>query len=162
MPPVAPKPPRVVNVTWAGEQRFDVLGSGKAPSRIDADSATGPGPFDTMLGAFAACSATDALDILKKRRTPAERFSITITGERAPAIPARLVRATLEFHIDGPGIDREGAEHAVELSVAKYCSVGSSLDPAIPVLVSVTLNGTPGKGKEVTPALRGQGPGVGN
>jgi putative redox protein len=138
------KPPSVVNVTWGGEQRFDVGRTGRTPSRVDAGGLTGPGPVDMLLGALGACVSVDALEILAKRRTPVERYSVVVTGDRAQTIPARVVRVHLEFRIDGAGIDRTAAENAVRLSVTKYCSVRSSFDPAIPVICTVTLNGEKG------------------
>jgi putative redox protein len=83
----------------------------------------------------------DVVDILAKRRTPAEYLSVDVTGERAAAVPARLVRLLLAFTIDGAGIDRSAAERAIDLAVTKYCSVRASLDPAIPVEFTLTLNG---------------------
>jgi putative redox protein len=139
------RPPSVVTATWKGEQRFDVSRNGAAvSSRIDAKGATGPGPVDMLLGALAACAAVDALEILAKRRTPAQRLTAKAIGDRADAVPARVTRVVLEYQIDGPGIDREAAERAVYLGVSKYCSVRNSLDPHMPILVSVTLNGEPG------------------
>jgi putative redox protein len=144
MPTSQTKPPSVVNVVWNGEQRFDVNRTGRPSSRVDAAGATGPGPVDTLLGALGACASVDALEILAKRRTPVERLSVVVTGDRAQTVPARVVRIQLEFQIDGAGIDRTDAERAVKLSITKYCSVRSSLDPAIPVLYTVTLNGEKG------------------
>ena len=145
------RPPSVVNATWNGEHRFDISRAGASvSSRIDAKGATGPGPVDTMLGALAACAAVDALDILAKRRTPAERLSVKVIADRADAVPARVTRVLLEYTIDGTGIEREPAERAVDLAVSKYCSVRSSLDPSIPVVVSVMLNGEAGAEKVTT------------
>ncbi len=142
-PPV--RPPSHVRATWVGEHRFDVGRPGAVTARIDAGGPTGPGPVDTLLSALAACTAVDVLDILAKRRTPAERLVIDVMGDRARAIPARVTRVLLTYEIDGRGIDRASAERAVDLAVSKYCSVRGSLDPAIPVQFSVTLNGEAGQ-----------------
>lgn len=138
------KPPSVVNVTWNGEQRFDVGRTGRPSARVDAAGVTGPGPVDTFLGALGSCASVDTIEILAKRRTPVERLLVVVTGDRAQTIPARVVRVHLEFQIDGAGIDRTAAEQAVELSITKYCSVRSSIDPATPVIRTVTLNGEKG------------------
>jgi len=143
----AHKPPVVVRATWTGERRFDVgrPGPGGGPTaHIDASSTTALSPVETLVAALATCATVDVIDILAKHRTPVERLAITVTGERAQAIPARLTRATLEFQVEGKGIDRANAERAVDLSLTKYCSVRSSLDPAIPIGFSVTLNGEAG------------------
>ncbi len=129
-----PKKQNRVVVRWDGEHRFDAsrLGS-KHGIRIDADAATGPGPVDTLLSALAACTAVDVVDILEKRRTPVQGLTVEVVGDRANAIPARLVRIVLQYRMRGAGIERQHAERAIELAVSKYCSVRDSLDPNMPV-----------------------------
>jgi len=138
-PPV--KPPVKVRTVWNGEHRFDFSRQGGIAQRIDADGKTGPGPMDSLLGSLIACASADVLDILAKGRTPVERLSVDAVGTRAHAVPARLVHVMLTFHVDGTGIERGAAERAIDLSVNKYCSVRSSLDPAIPIEWRLVLNG---------------------
>jgi len=136
----APKKQNRVVVRWDGDHRFDAgrLGS-QHTIRIDADATTGPGPVDTLLSALASCTAVDIVDILAKRRTPVEGLTVDVTGERATTTPARLTRIVLAYRMRGHGIEREHAERAIELSVTKYCSVRDSLDPAMPVEWTLTL-----------------------
>ena len=136
----APKKVNNVVVRWDGDHRFDAsrLGSEKA-IRIDADAATGPGPVDTLLSALAACTGVDVVDILAKRRTPVEGMTVEVRGERADAVPARLVKVHLAYKLRGAGIERAHAERAIELAVTKYCSVRDSLDPNLPVEWSLEL-----------------------
>jgi putative redox protein len=138
------KPPVHLRITWAGGQRFDGGRSGRPTARIDGSGETGPSPVDTLVNALAACAAVDVVEILEKRRTPPETLVIEAHAERADAIPARITRARLDFHITGAGIDRSNAERAIGLSITKYCSVRNSLDPNIPVEFSLTLNGEAG------------------
>jgi putative redox protein len=140
----AQKPIARVRISWGGEHRFDVGRPGSVTARIDAGGPSGPGPVDTFLSALAACASVDVVDILTKRRTPPTRLTVDITGDRANAIPARVTRLHLSYEIDGLAIDRGAAERAIDLAVSKYCSVRSSLDPAIPITSSLTLNGEPG------------------
>jgi putative redox protein len=140
-PKVPAKGPSRIRATWAGEHRFDSGRPGGPQARVDASGVEGQSPVDALLTAIATCTAVDVVDILAKRRTPAEYLSVDVTGERAAAVPARLVRLVLAYTIDGPGIDRSAAERAIDLAVTKYCSVRASLDPAIPVEFTLTLNG---------------------
>lgn len=129
-----------VVVRWDGDHRFDAsrLGSERT-IRIDSDAVTGPGPVDTLLSALASCTAVDVVDILEKRRTPVQGLTIEVSGDRAEAIPARLTRVVLNYRMRGAGIERVHAERAIELAVTKYCSVRDSLDPALPVEWTLTL-----------------------
>ena len=138
------KGPSRIRATWVGNHQFDTGRPGGPTARIDSAALTGQSPVDALLTALATCSAVDVEDILIKRRTPVQRMVVDVMAERAPAVPARLVRVTLTFEIDGPGIDRGAAERAIDLALGKYCSVRASLDPATPVEFSLTLNGETG------------------
>lgn len=130
----APKKVNNVVVRWDGEHRFDGSRLGSQHGiRIDADATTGPGPVDTLLCALAACTGTDVVDILEKRRTPVQGLTIEVRGDRAAAVPARLERIQITYKMRGVGIERAHAERAIELAVTKYCSVRDSLDAQMPV-----------------------------
>ena len=122
---------------------FDAGPAGRQ-HRIDAGAKEAPGPVETLLGAIASCSSVDIIDIIAKRKTPVERLSVSVVGERRPEFPRRLMKLDIEYRIDGAGIERDHAERAMQLSFEKYCSVGASLAPDILVTSSVTLNGEKG------------------
>ena len=125
---------------WVGEHRFDAGPDGRTVP-LDADSKAAPGPVETLLNAIATCSAVDVIDILAKRRTPAERLIVNVTATRRAEAPRRVMRLELEFQIDGAGIGVEHAERAIELSFEKYCSVAGSLAPDIVADTTLVLNG---------------------
>lgn len=126
--------------TWRGEHRFDAGPDGRTVA-VDADAKVAPGPVETLLNACATCSGVDVLDILAKRRTPAERFVVEVTATRRAEAPRRVERLELTFHVDGAGITAEHAERAIELSFEKYCSVAASLAPDIETETTLVLNG---------------------
>jgi putative redox protein len=125
---------------WAGEHRFDAGPEGRTVL-VDADSKTAPGPVETLLNAIATCGSVDIIDILAKRRTPAERFVVNVTATRRAEAPRRVMRLELEIQIDGKGIGLEHAERAIELAFEKYCSVAASLAPDIVAETMLVLNG---------------------
>jgi putative redox protein len=141
-PDAAPTAPVITRteVTWRGERSFDAGPAGRT-HRIDANAKEGPGPVETLLNALATCSATDIIDIIAKRNTPVERLVIRVTAERRPEYPRRVQHLTLEFQIDGAGIERIHAERAIQLSFERYCSVAASLAPDIVTEAKLTLNG---------------------
>ena len=140
--PTAPAGPVITKteVTWRGERLFDAGPSGRQ-HRIDAGAKEAPGPVETLLGSIATCSSVDIIDIIAKRKTPVERLSVTVVGERRPEYPRRLMKLHLEFRIEGAGIEREHAERAMQLSFERYCSVAASLAPDIEVDATLVLNG---------------------
>ncbi len=134
-------PTNRVEITWAGDRRFDAGRPGGPTIRLDGTAETGPGPVDALLAALGACTAIDVVEILAKRKTPVESLTIEVVGDRQDGIPKRVVRATLVYHMRGAGIERAHAERAIELAVTKYCSVRDSLDPAMPVEWRLELEG---------------------
>jgi putative redox protein len=139
--PTSVKP--VVTTTravWRGEHHFDAGPEGRT-APVDADSKTAPGPVETLLNAIATCSAVDVLDVLAKRRTPAERMIVNVTATRRAEAPRRVQRLGMEFTIDGAGITADHAERAIQLSFEKYCTVAASLASDIVAETTLVLNG---------------------
>jgi putative redox protein len=140
--PKAPAGPVIsrTEVTWRGERLFDAGPPGRQ-HRIDAGAKEAPGPVETLLSSIATCSSVDIIDIIAKRKTPVERLSVSVIGERRPEFPRRLMKLHLEYRIEGAGIEREHAERAMQLSFERYCSVAASLAPDIVVDATLELNG---------------------
>ena len=133
--------PAAARVVWAGEGRFDVGAVDGPAVRLDTSGKTGPGPVTAMLSALGGCVSVDVVEILAKRRTPVESLAVDVKAERINATPGRVVSATLNFIINGAGIDRIHAERAIDLALTKYCSVRDSLRTDTPVGWTLTLNG---------------------
>jgi putative redox protein len=142
--PSAPKPVVTrTEITWRGERLFDAGPPGRT-HRIDANAKEAPGPVETLLNAIAACASVDVIEIIAKRRTPVERLTVRLTGDRRTEAPRRLRHIQIEYDIEGTGIEREHAERAIQLSFERYCSVAASLAPDIVAEARLTLNGEPG------------------
>jgi putative redox protein len=129
---------------WQGEQRFDTGRVGGTVTRLDGTNETGQSPVDALLSALVACSGVDIVDILAKRRTPAERCVIDVTATRRGETPRRVLRFDIEYRIDGAGIERQHAERAIGLAIEKYCSVAATLKPDVVIETTLTLNGEEG------------------
>jgi putative redox protein len=140
-----PRKPNVVRASWSGEQRFDTSRPDGPVARLDGTGETGQSPPDALLSALATCSGIDVADILAKRRTPAERLSIDVEGDRREEHPRRFTRIRLVFRVDGAGIDAPQVERAIALSLEKYCSVAASLASDIVLETIAVVNGVTGK-----------------
>lgn len=132
--------PSRILVSWKSDRIFDAGREGRPAITLDGDGTTAPTPPDALLAALAACVSVDVVDILAKRRTPVEKYSVEALGERMDSIPRRFRHITLNISITGAGIERGPAEHAIDLAVNKYCSVRDSLAPDIPVVWNLSLN----------------------
>ena len=127
-------------VNWKSDRIFEAGREGRPSITLDGDGFQAPTPPEALLAALASCVSVDVVDILAKRRTPVEQYSVEILGERADSIPRRYKHITMNISITGQGIERAPAEHAIDLAVNKYCSVRDSLDPSIPVVWNLSLN----------------------
>jgi putative redox protein len=133
-----------IAIRWQRDHVFEAGRAGGPQVMIDSKAKEGPSPVDSLLIALGTCTAVDVVDILAKRRTPAESLTVDVTAARADAVPKRVVGMLITYHITGAGIERVHAERAADLAVNKYCSVRMSLDPNMPVRWKVVLNGEEG------------------
>ena len=140
----SPRQPSRVRTEWVGAHRFDAGHPGVPTAHIDGESIMGQSPPDALLSALATCSGIDLIDILAKRRTPVERLTIDVEGNRRATPPRRFEHIRLTFEVVGKGIERVHAERAVHLAFEKYCTVAASLAPDIAVDALVVLNGEKG------------------
>ncbi|HVO58113.1 MAG TPA: OsmC family protein [Dongiaceae bacterium] len=115
-------------VQWIGEQRFVATGPSGHALAIDSDrsSNTAPGPMELLLLALGACTATDVVIILEKKRQRLEALEVVCSGRRATEPPQVWTHLELHFRLRGD-LDDAGVRHAIQLSEEKYCSVSAML-----------------------------------
>jgi putative redox protein len=132
------KPPVAAELIWSGDLRFDAV-SRSATVVVDGDSTAGPSPVQLLVIALAGCMSIDIVDILRKGRHPITGFRSEIIGERAPDPPTRLVKARLDFYVQG-AVPADAVTRAIALSRDKYCSVFHSLreDIVLATLFDIT------------------------
>jgi len=92
----------------------------------DRQSNTGPGAMETVLMALGACTATDVVIILEKKRQKLQSLEVVCSGERASDPPTVWVKLEVLFRLRGE-IDEGALKHAIELTKEKYCSVAAML-----------------------------------
>jgi len=70
------------SVKWIGEQKFVATGPSGHAITIDSDRAsnTAPGPMELVLLALGACTATDVVSILEKKRHKLESLEVICWG----------------------------------------------------------------------------------
>ena len=123
--------PTHVTLAWRDGLRFEGGRVGRPSALIDADGLEAPSPMDALLLALAGCTGADVVSILAKKRADLRAFRVEVVGERREEHPKRYTAITLTYHVTAPGLAREQALHAIELSLGKYCSVTHSLAPDI-------------------------------
>jgi len=130
---------RTVAVEWQGGMRFRGGAPGGPAITIDAEAKDGPGPMLVLLLAGAGCSGADVVSILEKMQVKLRKFTMAVTGVRAPEHPKRYLSITFLITLAGDGLDEAKARRAIDLSLTRYCSVLLSLNPDIPITYELTL-----------------------
>lgn len=116
------------SVKWIGEQKFVATGPSGHAIIIDSDrtSNNAPGPMELVLLALGACTATDVVIVLQKKRQELEFLEVICSGERATEPPTVWTKLELVYRLRGK-LDERAVKHAIELSEEKYCSVSAML-----------------------------------
>ncbi|MFZ0039375.1 MAG: OsmC family protein [Candidatus Acidiferrales bacterium] len=119
---------QTATVVWVEKEQFlATMPSGHAiPIDSDRTHNTAPGPMELLLAALGACTATDVVAILAKKRQKLERLEIIVTGERTSDIPAVWTKLDLVYRLYG-SLDEKAVRDTIELSESKYCSVAAML-----------------------------------
>ena len=113
-------------ITWRGEQRFAAIGKSGHEVVFDSESKTAAGPMEMVLMALGACTATDIVIILEKKRQKMEALEVVCSGERAADPPRVWVKLDVLFRVRGK-VEDAAMQRAMELTKEKYCSVAAML-----------------------------------
>src|SRR6266704_2427399 len=100
---------QTASVKWIGEQKFVATSPSGHAITLDSDreSNQAPGPMELLLMALGACTATDVVIILEKKRQKLDKLEIL-------------------YRLRGQ-LDDTAVRHAIQLSEDKYCSVAAML-----------------------------------
>jgi putative redox protein len=92
----------------------------------DRERNTGTGPMELVLVGLCACTATDVVSILRKKREPFTSVQVRAEAERAQQPPTVYEAIKLIYTVGGQ-VSKKAVEDAVRLSETKYCSVSAML-----------------------------------
>jgi putative redox protein len=119
---------QTASVKWIGDQKFAATSPSGHTIVVDSDreSNKAPGPMELVLMALGACTATDIVIILEKKRQKMQSLEVICSGERATEPPTVWVTLEIFFRLRG-NLDDAAVKHAIALSEEKYCSVAATL-----------------------------------
>lgn len=122
-----------VKLEWDGRIGFNAATATGQTVKMDlptesGGSGSGPLPLELVLFGLGGCSGMDVVSILAKMKQQCRRLTIEVQAERATEHPKRLTKAHLVWRLSGPALDPAKINHAIELSLTKYCSVAASLN----------------------------------
>ncbi|HET8965152.1 MAG TPA: OsmC family protein [Candidatus Acidoferrum sp.] len=119
---------KTATVQWIGKQQFVAVGPSGHAIAMDSDriSNTAPGPMEFLLLALGACTATDIVIILEKKRQKLQSLEVICSGERAADPPQVWTKLNILYRLRGQ-LEESGVRQAIQLSEEKYCSVSATL-----------------------------------
>jgi putative redox protein len=127
-------------LSWVDGERFVVGASSGHAMVVDSDRQrnTAPGPMELVLMGLCACTATDVVTILRKKREPFAGLDVHAEAERATTPPTVYTAIKLIYTVSGP-VTRKSVEDAVQLSEEKYCGVAAMLKSTARITTEVRL-----------------------
>jgi putative redox protein len=119
---------QTAKVQWIGQQKFVAVSPSGHAVAMDSDrnSNTAPGAMEFLLLALGACTATDVVIILEKKRQRLQSLEVICSGERAADPPQVWTKLNILFRLHGQ-VEESGVKQAIQLSEEKYCSVSATL-----------------------------------
>jgi putative redox protein len=119
---------QTASIKWIGDEKFVATSPSGHAITIDSDrkSNKAPGPMELVLIALGACTATDVVSILAKKRQKLDSLEVICSGERAPEPPTVWTKLEVLYRLRGT-VDEAAVRRAIELSESKYCSVSAML-----------------------------------
>jgi len=124
-------------VVWTDHERY--IGEADSRHAVVMDTAkekTASTPMELVLIALCACTASDVVGILQKKREPFTSLMVSAEGERASGYPAVYTAIKLTYRVGGK-VARKAMEDAVRLSKEKYCSVSAMLEKTAKITIQI-------------------------
>ena len=113
---------------WTDKERF--LGEASSGHALVVDAGaekSANSPIELLLIALCACTGSDVVGILRKKREPFTSLEVRATGERTVDFPQVYTSIRVIYRVGG-NVTHTGMEDAVRLSKEKYCSVSAMLE----------------------------------
>ncbi|MBI2976388.1 MAG: OsmC family protein [Chloroflexi bacterium] len=117
-------------LTWEGHD-LAFAATGGSGHTIHFGNPAGPNggsPMEAIVMASGGCTASDVIDILRKKRQDVTGFEVNVAGSRTAEPPMLYTEIDLEYVVRGRHIDPTAVARAIELSLTKYCSVNIMLE----------------------------------
>lgn len=112
---------------WTNKDRF--VGEATSGHALVVDTGaekSASSPVELLLIGLCACTASDVVGILRKKREPFTSLEVHAKAERSEEVPKVFTSIRLIYRVAG-NVTHKAMEDAVRLSKDKYCSVSAML-----------------------------------
>jgi putative redox protein len=101
-----------------------------------ATEKTANSPMELVLLGLCGCTASDVVEILRKKRETFTGLEVRAEAERADGYPAVYTSIHLTYLVRGQ-VSQKAVEDAVRLSKEKYCSVSAMLEKTAKITYTI-------------------------
>lgn len=128
-------------IQYGGDEFFIATPPSGHAQIIDTkgDRKSAPSPLEMLLVSVAACTASDVVSIMQKKRQIVTDYRVEITGTRRDEYPQAFIKFDIHHIVYGRDISEQALAHAVELSDTKYCSVAATVRPTAEIKTSFEI-----------------------
>jgi putative redox protein len=126
---------------WTDKDRF--LGEATSGHALVVDTGSeksASSPVELVLIALCACTASDVVGILHKKREPFIGLEVRATAERSEEFPKVFTHIHMIYRVAG-NVTHKAMEDAVRLSKEKYCSVSAMLEKGAKIEFEIEYTG---------------------
>jgi len=135
-----------------GQRQFVAeTGSGHHLILDDAAGASGAKPIELVAAALAGCTAFDVITMLRqKHHQKVTGYEVHVEADQAERPPQVFTAVRIRHVVTGYTIDKAAAEQSIQLSEAKYCSVGAMIEKSARLHTELEIR------EEATPWLKAE------
>ena len=105
----------------------------------DKNRNSAPTPIELLLMALGACTGSDVVSIMRKKRIEITSYRVEVRGKRRDAEPRGFSHIDVKHIVARPSVSGHALKQAIELSEAKYCSIAATLRPAAEIKSSFEI-----------------------
>ena len=99
----------------------------------DGEPTVGPTPLTMLLASLAACSVNSMMVVFNRTHQPVRRLGVEAHATRSTEHPTVLKEISLEFTVNGKGVDSAAVARALQLSEERLCPVWNMLKASTPL-----------------------------
>src|SRR5213082_3465556 len=112
---------QTASVKWIGEEKFAAISPSGHAMVFDSDreSNKGPGPMEILLMALGACTATDVVIVLQKKRQKLGSLEVICSGDRAANPPSVWTKLEVLYRLRGE-LDEAAVKHAIPSNTSPH------------------------------------------
>ena len=126
-----------VSAQWTGEA-LNYVGLDSKGNEIPMGGKN-VSPGQMLLLGLAGCMGMDVVSILQKKRQAISGVEVQVTAHQPDDYPKPFQLIEVNFTVQGSEVDPQAVARSIELSEGKYCIVGQTLQGAVEIKASFTV-----------------------